>query len=100
METPQPKKPSRRRRKASVKPASAPSPDTSKLEQAASSESSFADRMNDFHFEVMDPEPVVEPKVEENPAPEPAPKLKPWELVRPMVAEDKNAWQRGQKWRP
>ena len=63
----------------------------------------FQEKMNDFQFEVVIPEevmetPIVDPAPEPTPIPEP--KLaKPWEVVRPMPPVDNSAWQRGQKWR-
>jgi len=55
-------------------------------------------------FEVLEVEatPIVEPAPIPTPIPEPVavPKVKSWELVRPMQQEDPNAWHRGQKWRP
>ena len=51
---------------------------------------------------IVEPAPMPTPIPEPEPAPEPVavPKVKPWELIRPMQQEDPNAWHRGQKWRP
>ena len=45
------------------------------------------------------PEPTPIPEPEEEPTPQPK-VVKPWEVIRPMPAQNPNAWQRGQKWRP